>query len=159
MRLSLRNTAMPVLISVVALLVATVVHPPPVEAHAVLVRSFPASQSQLLDPPSVLDLWFSEPLEAGSSTFELFASDGSPQPIDNARVDPADQQHLSGLLRRLDPGVYTVVYRGAVPLLDQAASCSYSHGIVRAPLRTISRLPGRRAPMPSRRSPRLGRLR
>ena len=111
MSLSLRNTAMPVLIAVIALLVATLVRPPPVEAHAVLVRSFPASQSQLLDPPSALDLWFSEPLEAGFSTFELFASDGSPQPVDGLRVDPADQQHLSGLLRRLDPGVYTIVYR------------------------------------------------
>jgi len=109
--MSLRNTAALALVAVVALLAAALLRPPAVEAHAVLVRSFPASQSQLLDPPSALDLWFSEPLEAGFSTFELFASDASPLPVDGIRVDPADQQHLSGLLRRLDPGVYTIVYR------------------------------------------------
>ena len=106
-----RNAAALALIAVVVMVAATLVRAPAVEAHAVLVRSFPASQSQLLDPPAALDLWFSEPLEAGFSTFELFASDGSPQPIDGIRVDPADRQHLSGLLRRLDPGIYTVVYR------------------------------------------------
>ncbi|MDP6607299.1 MAG: copper resistance protein CopC, partial [Dehalococcoidia bacterium] len=83
----------------------------PAEAHAVLVRSLPASQSGLLASPGSIDLWFSEPLEPEFSRFELFAADGTALRIDGMRVDPADAQHLSALPRALNPGIYTVVYR------------------------------------------------
>ncbi len=83
----------------------------PAEAHAVLVRSLPASQSGLLASPGSIDLWFSEPLEAEFSRFELLASDGSSLRLDGMRIDPADGQHLSAFPRELAPGIYTVVYR------------------------------------------------
>lgn len=80
-------------------------------AHAVLVRSSPESQEQLRDPPPVIDLWFSEPLEPDFSSFELFASNGTRLDLAGMRLDPADPQHLAALTRGLGPGIYTVVYR------------------------------------------------
>ncbi len=81
------------------------------ESHAVLVRSSPESQVALTDPPPVIDLWFSEPLEPDFSSFELYAGDGTPQELVGMRVDPDDNMHLSSLTRGLGPGVYTVVYK------------------------------------------------
>lgn len=76
-----------------------------------LVRSSPAAGAQLPAAPSVIDLWFSEPLEARFSTFELLASSGESLPVDGIAVDPLDPYHLSGLPRSLGPGLYTVSYR------------------------------------------------
>jgi copper transport protein len=98
--------------AVLALLVALLgASATPAEAHAVLVRSLPASQSGLLASPGSIDLWFSEPLEAEFSRFELLASDGNPLRLDGMRIDPADGQHLSAFPLTLAPGIYTVVYR------------------------------------------------
>ena len=99
------------LAAIVALALAIVAPPREASAHAVLVRSSPSSQAELLLAPAAIDLWFSEPLEAEFSSFELFAGDGSSLPLDGMRLDPADDHHLSALTRGLDPGYYTVVYR------------------------------------------------
>lgn len=80
------------------------------EAHAALTRSSPESQSRLSTPPSIINLWFSEPLEPGFSTFELLAADGTALPLADIRVDPSDPFHLSGLPGALEPGLYTVSY-------------------------------------------------
>jgi len=80
------------------------------DAHAALVRSTPTSQAELAGAPASIDLWFSEPLEEGFSSFELYGSDGEQEPIDDIRVDPADPRHLSGLPRDLAPDLYTVTY-------------------------------------------------
>ena len=81
------------------------------EAHAVLVRSSPAAGAELVAPPAAIDLWFSEPLEARFSTFELLSSEGESLPLDGVVADPTDEYHLSGLPRGLGPGLYTVSYR------------------------------------------------
>lgn len=81
------------------------------EAHAVLVRSSPAAGAQLPAAPSAIDLWFSEPLEARFSAFELLSTGGESLPVDGLAVDPLDPYHLSGLPRELGPGLYTVSYR------------------------------------------------
>ena len=81
------------------------------QAHAVLLRSSPGAQTELLAAPGAIDLWFTEPLEERFSTFEVLGSDGRTIPLDGIRVDPADAHHLSGLPRAIAPGLYTVVYR------------------------------------------------
>ena len=106
-----RTVAVVVLVAIVAPLALVGSRPGTVGAHAVLVRSSPGSQAEVVDPPPVIDLWFSEPLEPDFSSFELFASDGSQVELAGMRVDPADPQHLSALTRGLGPGIYTVVYR------------------------------------------------
>ena len=81
------------------------------EAHAILVRSSPSAGAELSEGPSAIDLWFSEPLEERFSTFELLNAAGEALPVSGLRVDPADPYHLSGLLRLVGPGLYTVSYR------------------------------------------------
>ncbi|MFN8638036.1 MAG: copper resistance protein CopC [Dehalococcoidia bacterium] len=81
------------------------------EAHAVLVRSQPAAESRLDASPPAIDLWFSEPLEARFSTFEVLDAAGKLRTVDGIAVDTQDAHHLSGLPRRLPGGVYTVAYR------------------------------------------------
>lgn len=83
----------------------------PAEAHAVLVRSSPESRAQLPQAPASIEMWFSEPLEPGFSTIELFASNGEPVELAGLRVDPADDHHLSALTTGLEPDIYTAVYR------------------------------------------------
>jgi len=109
--MSRRMTAVAILLAVVVGAVAIGGQSRRAEAHAALTRSSPESQAQLSTPPSIVDLWFSEPLEPGFSTFELFAADGTELPLADIRVDPADPFHLSGLPGPLDPGLYTVSYR------------------------------------------------
>ncbi len=99
------------LTAMVALLAPVLGGARPAAAHAVLVRSNPAAEARIAQPPSTIDLWLSEPLEPGFSSFELFASDGTPLPVDGVQVDPNDALHLSGLPRTLGPGLYTVVYQ------------------------------------------------
>jgi copper transport protein len=81
------------------------------EAHAVLIRSSPESRALLSQPPPVVDLWFSEPLEPEFSTFELYTSDGSKLELVGIRVDENDPTRLSAFTVGLGPGVYTVLYR------------------------------------------------
>ena len=105
-----RRLAALLLIAVLAPLSLLASEPTVSSGHAVLVRSSPASLLALADPPRVIDLWFSEPLEPDFSRFELFAGDGSLVELVGMRVDPADDHHLSALTRGIDPGIYTVVY-------------------------------------------------
>ncbi len=95
----------------VAIVGATMLPARPALAHAVVVRSSPAAESRLEQAPATIDLWFSEPLEAGFSTFEVLDTSGRALPVDGIAVDPADPYHLSGLPRRLAPGIYTIAYR------------------------------------------------
>ncbi len=81
------------------------------QAHAVIVRSEPAAEARLRRPPASIDLWFSEPLEARFSSFELLDVNGRTAPLDGMRINPMDDTHLSALPRPLSPGFYTVVYR------------------------------------------------
>lgn len=98
-------------LAVVAAMLPLLAAAPTADAHAVLARSSPAAESQLAQSPAAIDLWFTEPLEPDFSSFELFAGDGTSLPVDGIRVDPSDARHMSGLVRSLDPGLYTVVYR------------------------------------------------
>lgn len=109
--MSRRMTAVAILLAVVVGALAIGGQSRRAEAHAALTRSSPESQAQLSTPPSIIDLWFSEPLEPGFSTFELFAADGTELPLADIRVDAADSFHLSGLPGLLEPGLYTVSYR------------------------------------------------
>jgi copper transport protein len=104
-----RRVALALVVAVAAL--TGLARSTPAEAHAVLVRSSPAAQAQLVAAPSSLDLWFSEPLEGGFSTFSVLDGTGQPVLIDGIEVDAGDPKHLVGFPRALEPGIYTVVYR------------------------------------------------
>ncbi len=93
------------------------VRPLPVHAHARLVRSSPASQTQVAVPPERIELWFSELLEDGFNSVEVVRTgelaaqhrtnlaEGAPT------VDRADRTHLVVPVQRLASGSYVVEWR------------------------------------------------
>ncbi len=86
-------------------------------AHAQLVRSNPANQATLAQSPPSVDLWFSELLENGFNTIEVFPAgqlqagqranlvQGTPQ------MDAKNKTHLSAVLPPLAPGEYVLEWR------------------------------------------------
>jgi copper transport protein len=82
-----------------------------VQAHALLTRSVPAPNSELLQPPASVELWFSEPLEAELSQARLLNSSGRQAATGALVLDPSDETHLTLPLGELQPGIYTVTYR------------------------------------------------
>jgi copper transport protein len=79
-------------------------------AHALLVRSLPATDAELIQPPKTIEMWFSEPLEAKFSSARLLATNGEEITVGATTVDPNDPTHLTVPLNQLLPGVYTVAW-------------------------------------------------
>ena len=77
-------------------------------AHALLVRSLPVANSELTQPPTKIEMWFSEPVEEGFSSARLFTTSGDEIPVGKAQLDPNDPYHLTVPLSQLSPGIYTV---------------------------------------------------
>lgn len=98
-----------------ALLVAgaagALIPPPPARAHAVLVKSAPASRAALSYPPDRADLWFSERLEPAFSTLSVWSSAGARVDRQDTAVGSDDARRLSVSLGRLAPGTYIVRFR------------------------------------------------
>jgi copper transport protein len=81
------------------------------QAHALLLRSVPAADAEMSQPPPAIELWFTEPLEAGFSSARLLDSTGAEVDTGAALVDPADDTHLTLPVGQLGPGIYTVAWQ------------------------------------------------
>lgn len=99
-------------------------------AHASLVKSVPAANARLQDPPSSVQLWFSEAVEARSSRIAVF--DGSRQRGDRRKVAalPGDPKSIRADLETLAPGSYSVAWQvmSAVDSHVSAGSFQFSVG-------------------------------
>jgi len=84
---------------------------PPASAHAVLVKSSPASRSVLSYSPAAVDLWFNERLEAAFSSVSVWNAAGARVDRRDAAVSPDDGKRLSVSLGALASGTYTVRFR------------------------------------------------
>jgi copper transport protein len=84
---------------------------PAVSAHALLVRSIPEANARLTQPPATIEMWFSEPLEAGFSKARLLNSLGQEAPAGVVVLDPSDLTHMTLPLGQLEPGIYTVAWQ------------------------------------------------
>lgn len=82
-----------------------------VRAHAVLLRSVPAADSDMSQPPPAIEMWFTEPLEASFTGARLLASDGTEVETGAAQLDPTDLTHITVPLGQLEPGIYTVAWQ------------------------------------------------
>ncbi len=90
-------------------------------AHARLLRSEPTDKAKLNKPPHVLELWFSELLEDGFNTVEVYTADkaknSSTTPKQTSltegkpELDGHDHTHLRIHLKALKPGDYVVEWR------------------------------------------------
>ena len=88
-----------------------------VSAHALLLRSNPEANAILAQPPVQVELFFSESLQAGTSTIKVYDSNGLIVDVGDVRVDPADSTRMTVSLRALVNGVYTVTWK-AVSSID-----------------------------------------
>jgi copper transport protein len=79
----------------------------PVEAHALLVRADPPVNERLREPPRVLTLYFSEPLERRFSGARVVDQEGA-RVDDRVEFDDADNALMRVYLQPLKPGYITV---------------------------------------------------
>jgi copper transport protein len=78
--------------------------------HAKLVRSQPKTKESVSPAPKLVELWFSEELEAGLNTIEV--KDQAGQRVDRGEVVLAEEnKKAQAELGELAPGVYTVIWK------------------------------------------------
>lgn len=99
-----------VLAGVLLALAVWVVLPGTTLAHAKYLRSTPESGAMVSNPPTRIDVWFTETVASGVSSIQIYDADHRRIETTTSTVDPNDAHHLSVELPSLDPGVYTVVW-------------------------------------------------
>ncbi len=94
-----------------ALLLAGFARPGRALAHAALVRSDPADNAILAEPPAEIRLWYNEIISAEFSSMQLLDVSGRTVPLENIRRHPADPMLMILTPPALEPGVYSVSWR------------------------------------------------
>jgi copper transport protein len=84
---------------------------PSARAHALLIRSTPAANAVLAQPPVQVEIFFSEALEEQLSSIRVFDSNSLSVDAGDVRVDPADPTRLTVTLHSITDGVYTVTWK------------------------------------------------
>ncbi|MBI4317636.1 MAG: copper resistance protein CopC [Chloroflexi bacterium] len=102
-------------------------------AHAAFVRSEPAPNSVLAEPPGSVTIWFTEPVESRFS--EITILDAAGQRVDNKDpvVLPGDAHALSVNVPRLTGGTYTVAWRNISAVDGHPFNGSFVFSIGRTP--------------------------
>jgi methionine-rich copper-binding protein CopC len=80
-------------------------------AHAYLQKAVPAQRAVLFDPPTRVELWFNERLEAAFCTMTVKDASGASVDTADVKVAADDPKQLTVGLKALTPGVYTVQFR------------------------------------------------
>ena len=80
-------------------------------AHALLLRSVPAANAEMSQPPPAIEMWFTETLEPSFSTARLIDSSGAEVDTGTVLVDSADGTHMTLPVGQLGPGIYTVAWQ------------------------------------------------
>lgn len=79
--------------------------------HAYLVKSVPARRAVLSKPPTRVQLWFNERLEARFSHVSVWDAEGRQVDSGDLQIAPDDPKNLSVGVLTLMPGIYTVRFR------------------------------------------------
>jgi copper transport protein len=98
--------------------------PPAAEAHALLERAEPPVNAQLREPPSVLTLYFTEPLERRFSTARVVDQTGA-RVEEAVEFDEADDALMRVRLKTLSPGYVTVFWETVSAVDGHRISGSY----------------------------------
>jgi copper transport protein len=98
-------------------------------AHAQLVASSPAAGSVLPQSPDELRLVFSEPLEAGLSSLDVYGQDGKPLIDHGGEIDPADPYALVVANPDLPDGVFSLTWRSLSSADGHSAEGFFTFGI------------------------------
>ncbi len=119
---------------VVALLAAVVggllLSPGSASAHALLVRADPQINAALPGSPQIMNLFFSEPLQEDFSNIRVLDSSGQRVDFGEVAFNPDDNTNMTTSVRRLDPGVYTVVWNTLSQIDGHTWNGSYSFTVL-----------------------------
>src|SRR5215211_6145417 len=110
----------------------------PIFAHALLVRSTPAANAVLTQPPVQVEIFFSEPLEEGLSSIRVFDSNNLSVDAGDVRVDPSDPTRLTVTLHALADGVYTVTWRAVSSIDGHQTTGSFPFAVGNANAEAVS---------------------
>lgn len=99
------------LVLILAAVAALIVTPGRAGAHAELVGSSPPNGAVLREPPTAVEVRFSEPVTAAFTAIQVRDSAGVRVDAGDGRVDPQDPTRLVAGLRPLGEGLYTISYR------------------------------------------------
>lgn len=101
-----------ILIAVPLALLAMLLFPAVASAHAILLRSNPASDALLSTPPQRVQMWFTEDLNPAFSTAVVINPQNKRVDNQDAHVSSSDQTEMDLTLQpNLPPDVYIVIYR------------------------------------------------
>jgi copper transport protein len=89
----------------------------PAFAHALLVRSNPAANVVLAQPPVQVELFFSESVDGTLSNIKVYNTSGGEVDVGDVRVDTSDPTRMTVSLHTIGDGVYTVTWK-AVSAID-----------------------------------------
>ncbi len=95
----------------ITFLLSTLIIPLPVMAHAILVKSQPAKDETLKEPPKQIDLWFNDKVRSEYKALAVIDSSG--KRVDNHDVEQSltDGSNIHATVSNLTPGKYLVRYR------------------------------------------------
>jgi len=82
-----------------------------VSAHAVLVLAEPAVDQVLSQPPTRVDLWFSEPVRVSAQSLHVLGPDGHDHARSTPQQDAADPTHIWVMVDAHNQGTYRVMWR------------------------------------------------
>jgi len=94
-----------------AALLASLLLPSPLWAHAYLVKSIPAQRATLYRAPAKIQLWFNERLERRYSSFTVSAADGNLVETIKSEIDSVDAKLIAATANSLPPGRYLIKFR------------------------------------------------
>jgi len=92
-------------------LVATLIAPCAVQAHAFIDHSDPAVGSTLPTAPKVLHIWFTQELEPAFSWIQVTDKSGAAVNDGTSFIDPHNKQEMDIKMKALPRGMYTVKWR------------------------------------------------
>jgi len=104
----MQKQLVPFVIAVLSVITAAV----RVEAHAFLIRAEPPVGSKVNKTPTAVRVWFSETVQAGMSSIQVFDVSGKEVDKKDIHSDRANRATLCvSLIPTLTPGTYKVVWR------------------------------------------------
>src|SRR5215207_4414294 len=109
-----------------------------VSAHALLVRSTPAANAVLAQPPVQVEIFFSEPLEENSSSIRVFDSNNLSVDAGDVRVDPSGPTRLTVTLHSIQDGVYTVTWKAVSSIDGHQTTGSFPFAVGNANAEAVS---------------------
>lgn len=98
-------------------------------AHAQLVASSPAAGAVLPESPGELRLVFSEPLEAGLTSLDVYGRDGKPVIDHGGEIDPSDPYALVVANPDLPDGVFSLTWRSLSSADGHSAEGFFTFGV------------------------------